>query len=532
MHSTRRLTTNSLRIGKDGLALRVFTLVLLALSTVMAAACDQLFPESTPTPEPIPVPLTAGASLVGGNALIARISGELEFPGRVYVEYWAEGVPRLRSRSFESSGARYEAYAARLRASTDYSFQVFSTDGKGRTVEGPRGDFTSGELPAGLADALFEVLGGSPTLDVAFLEFRQHEFVGLAAFDGEGRVVWYFEPPEGEQPYVMTRRPNGNVVYIAGFKGGTTALGIVEITPWGEEVARHVDDCNGFGPIHHEVQVLPDGRVMYLSREVLWEGYEGRDAPQEGDTIGIWDPATGGAEIVWSIFDFISPAERVEPESNYRLPGHPLWGGCKRDRRVEDWSHGNSAAMAEDGSVLVSLGHLNQVVSIEPDFQSLRWRLGGPGSDFSFASHRDRFYSQHTAVPLPNGNVLLFDNGNRRPNSEGGPFSRAQELELDMDSMVATTVWQYSHSPPLFAVCCSSVQRLANGNTLVTFGASFADPCCRVYTIVEVDSSGEEVWKVAHLSPGKPNQYRVYGAESIMGETPVTPEGVTVQQLC
>ena len=120
----------------------------------------------------------------------------------------------------------------------------------------PAAGFTSGELPEGLGEARFEVLGGSPTLDVTFLEFRQHEFVGLAAFDGEGRVVWYFEPPEGEQPYVMTRRPNGNIVYIAGFKGGTTALGIVEITPWGEEVARHVDDCDGFGPIHHEVQVL------------------------------------------------------------------------------------------------------------------------------------------------------------------------------------------------------------------------------------------------------------------------------------
>ena len=367
--SRRSLTTDSPPIGKG---LRARTLLLLALSAVMAAACGQLFPEPTPTPELLPVPLTAAASMVGGNALIARVSGELEFPGRVYVEYWAEGVQRLRSRSFESSEARYEAYAARLRPSTHYSFQVFSTDLRGRTVEGPRGVFTSGALPEGLVDARFEVLGGSPTLDVTFLEFRQHEFVGLAAFDGEGRVVWYFEPPEGEQPYVMARRPNGNIVYIAGFKGGTTALGIVEITPWGEEVARHVDDCDGFGPIHHEVQVVPDGRVMYLSREVLWEGYEGRSAPQEGDTIGIWDPAAGDAEVVWNIFDFISPAERVEPESNYRLPGHPLWGGCERDRRVEDWSHGNSAVMAEDGSVLVSLGHLNQIVSIKPDFQSVR----------------------------------------------------------------------------------------------------------------------------------------------------------------
>ncbi len=496
---------------------RVRLLALAVLSAVLGASCA-LF-----SPEPIPRPLTASASLIDGNALIARISGELEFPGHVYVEYWAEGIERLRSPDFASDGARYEAYAVRLRAGTEYAFQVYATGPDGRTAAGPSGAFTSGMLPDGLAAARFEVLGGAPTLDVTFLEFRQHEFVGLAAFDGAGRVVWYFEPPDGEQPYVMSRRSNGNIVYLAGFKGGTTALGIVEITPWGVEVARHPDDCDGFGPIHHEVQALPDGRVLYLSREVLWEGYEGRPVPQEGDTVGMWDPATGEAEIVWNIFDFISPEERVEPESNYRLPGHPLWGGCERDRRVEDWSHGNSAFMAEDGSVLVSLGHLNQVVSIAPDFESVQWRLGGPGSDFTFSSPRDRFYAQHTAIPLPNGNVLMFDNGNRRPASEGGRFSRALELKLDTERMVASTAWEYSHRPPLFAVCCSSVQRLDNGNTVVMFGASFADPCCRVYTIVEVDGSGREVWKALHVSPGKPNQYRVYAEESIMGEAPVAP---------
>ena len=66
----------------------------------------------------------------------------------------------------------------------------------------------------------------------------------------------------------------------------------------------------------------------------------------------------------WNIFDFISPIDRVEPISNYRLPGHPLWGGCERDRSVEDWSHGNSASMDPDGNIIVSLGHLNQIISM------------------------------------------------------------------------------------------------------------------------------------------------------------------------
>ena len=262
-----------------------------------------------------------------------------------------------------------------------------------------------------------------------------------------------------------------------------------------------------------------DGRVLYLSREVLWDGYGDPAVPQEGDTIGIWDAAAGTAAIVWNIFDHLSPADRVEPASNRTLPGHPMWGGCERDRRVQDWSHGNSAVMAADGSVLISLGHLNQVVSIAPDLASVRWRLGGPGSDFTFEDRRDRFYAQHTALPLASGNVLLFDNGTGRPYDEGGQFSRA--LELDLERMTTRRVWEHWHRPPLYAACCSSVQRLPGGNTLILYGSSRAERCCRVFIIAEVTVDGRTVWEVGHRSPGKPNQYRVDAAESIMGEVPV-----------
>ena len=148
---------------------------------------------------------------------------------------------------------------------------------------------------------------------------------------------------------------------------------------------------------------------------------------------------------------------------------------------------------------------------------------GRKGVEFIFADPSDRFYRPHSASLLPNGNVLLFDNGNRRPDSEGGQFSRALELELDLDEMTATTVWEYRYTQPLFAICCSSVQRLENGNTVLLFGSMFADECCRIYVIAEVDRAGRTLWEVRHVSPGKQNQYRVHAAESIMGERKLAP---------
>ena len=248
---------------------------------------------------------------------------------------------------------------------------MFGTDLAGGVTGGATGSFTSGPLPDVLAAGRFSVLGGQPTLPLTFMDYRQAGFFGLAAFDAEGHIVWYFKASEGEgqQPDGMVRKPNGNIVYVAGYQGGTTSSGLVEIDPMGKQVDELLGECSPFSPIHHEVQVLPDGRIMYLSREILWEGYGDPQHPQEGDTIGIWDQKTANSEIVWNIFDHISPSDRTEPDSDRRLPGFPLWGGCDRDRSVQDWSHANSVVMAPDGSYILSLRHLDQVVSISPDFK-------------------------------------------------------------------------------------------------------------------------------------------------------------------
>ena len=491
------------------------------------SACSEDSPPETPTPQAPPAPtiLSANAHFEPDNSLLAWITGAVDAVGYVYVEYENDEHGRFRSRPVPTKGTQYTVHATRLRANSTYQYQVFGTDLADGITEGPTGSFTSGPLPDVLAAGRFTVLGGQPTRPLTFMDYRQAGFFGLVAFDAEGQIVWYFKASEGDgqQPDGMVRKPNGNIVYVAGYQGGTTSSGLVEIDPMGRQVDELVGECSPFSPIHHEVQVLPDGRIMYLSREILWEGYGDPSHPQEGDTIGIWDQQTEKNEIVWNIFDHISPSDRTEPDSDRRLPGFPLWGGCDRDRSVQDWSHGNSVTMAPDGSLILSLRHLDQVVSISPDFKKVQWRLGGPGSDFTFPTPEDRFYEQHTATQLPNGNILLFDNGNDRPNEEGGQYSRPLELQLDHKNKIASAVWQFRHNPQIFSVCCSSVERLPNGNTLVLYGSSFL-PDPRPFKIMEITPDERVAWEVVHVSPGKQTQYRVYSADSIMGERRINPE--------
>ena len=147
--------------------------------------------------------------------------------------------------------------------------------------------------------------------------------------------------------------------------------------------------------------------------------------------------------------------------------------------------------------------------------------MGGPGSDFGFPDPDDRFYHQHTASLLPNGNVLLFDNGNDRPAGEGGEYSRALELELDFHTMTARKAWEFRNQPDIFSDCCSIVYRLDNGNSVILFGINSDPVCCRPFTIIETNPSGEIIWSVDHRSPGKFSQYRIYPSDSIMGEVQV-----------
>ena len=85
----------------------------------------------------------------------------------------------------------------------------------------------------------------------------------------------------------------------------------------------------------------------------------------------------------------------------------------------------------------------------------------------------------HDIAPLPNGNVLVFDNG------IGREWSRVIEL----DPIEEEIVWEYRASPPedFYSRSKGSAQRLPNGNTLIADsdnGRAF-----------EVTLEGDVVWE-------------------------------------
>lgn len=172
--------------------------------------------------------------------------------------------------------------------------------------------------------------------------------------------------------------------------------------------------------------------------------------------------------------------------------------------------------------MILSLRHLDQVISLSPDLQTIEWKLGGRDSSFNFADHIDLFYGQHSVHEAPGGRVLLFDNGNYRPD---GDYSRGLELALDFETMSARKVWEYRHQPDIFSNPISNVARLPNGNTLVNFG--FREVPDEPLLLVEARPDGTATWQQLLSHQGrKITRFRALPFTSLAGEHQVQPTSV------
>ena len=449
------------------------------------------------------------AAVSADNALIAEVRVSLARAARVFVEYDNPQAGRYRT-PLTAPGAEHVIPLVRLRPQTTYDYTIFTAAGRDAGA-GPGGRFTTGRLPAALAALPVKVTGRS-SQPLILSDYRRGDgFSYLVFWDETGATVWYLHEPPPFRPGPVARLPGGTFFF-------RNRHHLTEITPLGGAVNRF-GRGGQWGIPHHELTVLEDGRVIYPSREhyVFDDSVNGGAAETTFlvDNLRVWDPASGRVEQVWDAkeaWDILDPDQRV--------PRPPLLGGY-------GWTHVNSVSIGPRGNVILSSHTRNQVVSLSPDYRTIEWQLGGPDSDYRFPNPADRFYRQHTAAQLANGNVLVFDNGQTRPDAEGGRYSRALELRLDDAAGAAVKVWEYRPAPDVYSDHFGSAYRLRNGNTLVNF--SVRDRADQPLLVAEVDAAGNEVFRFENLpwfetAPRLPSRYRAYGGiESIMGETMLRP---------
>jgi hypothetical protein len=449
----------------------------LALGVAVASACS----DPTETDPPPPNITTANAVLTK-HPLVASLVVALEDSAAVEVSYHATtGGSGLRVTA-DSVASHHQLQLTRLRAGTTYSYEVRSRNAAGRLGKPTIGTVTSGPLPAGLADFVFET-SGIPTRPVTLMQVSAatNGWFGVIATDASGAPVWFHRTKTGAMGFM--RRPNGDIAIIDN--------GIFVIGPRGDTVASLPPASSAYGTIHHGIANSPTGGILFIANDKRTIA----DTVVTGDGIFEWDPATNVVVKRWTAFDFFDWRTQRTTQS-----------------AANNWLHANAVNVGPRGNVILSMRNMNQVASIAADFKSVEWRLGGPGATISMPS-ADLFYGQHGAREISPGRVLVFDNGFDRPSAES--FSRGLEIAVDATARTATKMWEYRETPDNLAVRLGSVHRYSNGNTFMTFGWLSPSPI----QIVEVTAAGQKVYRIAPVGTVIEKIYASEPVTTLFGET-------------
>jgi hypothetical protein len=286
--------------------------------------------------------------------------------------------------------------------------------------------------------------------------------------DMQGTVVhtWETPYPPGLYGYLTERGTlfyngqirNDSFLGRAPFKGGAA----LEMD-WAGRVLWEVREANH----HHDGSRLRNGNVILLCARIIPPDLAAR---VQGGRLGsehdgeMWadylvEMTTGGRVVwEWRAWEHLDPREDVIT--------------AVQDGR-EEWSHGNAVVELPDGNLMVSFRNISTIIIIDRRTDEIIWKLGAPP-----------LAAQHAPMLLPNGNILIFDNGPHRLD-ETWPYSRV----IEVDPATKQIVWKYQENPVFYFYSprISNAQRLPNGNTLICEG-SFG-------RLFEVTLEGEVVWE-------------------------------------
>ena len=133
---------------------------------------------------------------------------------------------------------------------------------------------------------------------------------------------------------------------------------------------------------------------------------------------------------------------------------------------------------------------------------------------------------QHCPLKLPDGNLMLFDNGTNRTldpvdgnlafNGGPGKYSRAAEYKIDTMNMTVQQVWQYGKERDVecYSSIVSSVQFLPNSNHVVFApGFNVQNAQGKGGKVVELDYDTKQV--VNEISISSPNGWSAHRVKKI-----------------
>jgi hypothetical protein len=250
-------------------------------------------------------------------------------------------------------------------------------------------------------------------------------------------------------------QPDGGLLAI--FEG----LGLVELDASSRLVWAYR------GGAHHDLFTHPDGTVWVLDRRSrVVTGVPGQRRVLE-DLVTVLSSA-GEVRRQISIVEALARSPYAPLLAD--LPPEPDVLHTNTLELIGETPLAAALPAFQPGHLLLSLHTRDAVVVLDPEREEVVWSLAG------------MWRRQHQPVLLASGRLLVFDNV--------GPRYASRAIEVD--PLTQRVVWSWP-SPPspelLFSKTLGSVQRLPNGNTLLTESENGR--------ALEVTAAGEVVWEMS-----------------------------------
>jgi hypothetical protein len=305
----------------------------------------------------------------------------------------------------------------------------------------------------------------------------------LLILDQTGEIVYYQSAANDQIGFDFKLQPNGLLSYFsqkdAAYYLMNSHYQIVDKYTAGE----------GYAADLHDFQVLPNGNALLMI--------------YDSEAVDMSKIIKGGkkdATVTGLVIQEMDPSKNVIFE--WRSWDHFSLFDSTADLTAEqiDAVHGNSLALTNDGNLLLSSRNLSEITKIDLQTGAILWRLGGKKNMFKFIGDAQPFAFQHDVRQLADGHITVFDNHGDAAEHDTAP-SRGMEYRIDETNKTATNVWEFTHNPPVFATYMGDTQRLADGNTVLGWGAPYTGAGYAFATISEVTPDAKTIFELTFVQP-------------------------------
>lgn len=311
----------------------------------------------------------------------------------------------------------------------------------------------------------------------------------LMAVDDAGVPGWWRRTTDPS--FDLRATGGGGLSWVGSASGGLAGFavdGSYEVVA--ERVPVLVEDFVAVSGDPHEFAVQDDGTCWLVGAAFRTEdlsawGY-GSAVTVLHNVVQHLDP-DGGLLSSWSTAGVV----------DYGALPPAVWGTIAAGGFFEP-AHVNSVEVdPADGDLVISMRLPSRVVKVDAADGTLLWSLGGPASDFAFVDD-DRengwqgFSEQHSARMTGPDRLAVFDNGTSALYGRTGP-ARMAEYALDLDAWTATLVAEHALPGGEPTAAGGSVQRLADGGTLVGWGSLQVAEGGKAPAFTELDADGNVV---------------------------------------